>query len=139
MREGRAENERWHLRKDGSRFWGSGAMTALRDKDDTLRGFCKAFLDKTEQRRAEVDLRGRDARIGEGKDSPAAWNALAKAEAGLAKAEAKLAAADERIARSTIQHSTAAQVQAVWGELPALAERAPARTSASSWRAGGAF
>ena len=132
MREGRAENERWYLRKDGSRFWGSGAMTALRDKDDTLRGFCKAFLDRTEQRRAEANLRGRDARIGEGKDSPAAWNALAKAEA-------KLAAADEQIARSTIQHSIAAQVQALWSELLALAERAPARTSASSWRAGGAF
>jgi hypothetical protein len=28
--EGRAENERWHLRKDDSRFWGSGIMTGLR-------------------------------------------------------------------------------------------------------------
>ena len=27
---GRSEDERWHLRKDGSRFWGSGLMMRLR-------------------------------------------------------------------------------------------------------------
>ena len=29
LAEGRAENERWHLRKDGSRFWGSGLLLPL--------------------------------------------------------------------------------------------------------------
>ena len=28
--EGRAEDERWHTRKDGSRFWGSGLLLPLR-------------------------------------------------------------------------------------------------------------
>ncbi|HEY7612976.1 MAG TPA: PAS domain S-box protein, partial [Gemmatimonadales bacterium] len=28
--QGRAENERWHMRKDGSRFWGSGLLLCLR-------------------------------------------------------------------------------------------------------------
>src|SRR5688500_6620029 len=38
--EGRAINERWHIRKDGSRFWGSGIVTALRGDTGELRGFC---------------------------------------------------------------------------------------------------
>jgi PAS domain S-box-containing protein len=32
--EGRAEDERWHVKKDGSRFWASGILTALRGPDD---------------------------------------------------------------------------------------------------------
>src|SRR5918993_1543106 len=28
--QGRAEDERWHMRKDGSRFWASGVMVSLR-------------------------------------------------------------------------------------------------------------
>ena len=34
---GRAEDERWHQRKDGSRFWASGLLVALRE-DGVLRG-----------------------------------------------------------------------------------------------------
>src|SRR4029453_144669 len=29
LSEGRAENERWHLRKNGTRFWGSGLVMPL--------------------------------------------------------------------------------------------------------------
>jgi len=50
--EGRATNERWHLRKDGSRFWGSGLMMPLRD-GDRLEGFVKIMRDHTERRQAE--------------------------------------------------------------------------------------
>ena len=31
IRDGRAADERWHVRKDGSRFWGSGVMMAMHD------------------------------------------------------------------------------------------------------------
>ena len=31
LRDGRAEDERWHLRRDGSRFWASGEMHPLHD------------------------------------------------------------------------------------------------------------
>lgn len=31
LAEGRAENERWHLRQDGTRFWASGLVMPLRD------------------------------------------------------------------------------------------------------------
>ncbi len=53
---GRAEDERWHGRKDGSRFWASGVLTALRDDAGHLRGFCKMFRDLSAQKRT-VDER----------------------------------------------------------------------------------
>jgi PAS domain S-box-containing protein len=52
IERGRAENERWHLRKDGSRFWGSGLMMPLRD-DGQLVGFVKVMRDQTERQRAQ--------------------------------------------------------------------------------------
>lgn len=53
---GRAEDERWHLRKDGSRFWASGIVTCLRDEAGQLRGYCKILRDLTERKRWEDDL-----------------------------------------------------------------------------------
>ena len=49
----RAEDERWHQRKDGSRFWGSGLMMPLADPG---MGFVKILRDRTEQHQAEVRL-----------------------------------------------------------------------------------
>jgi PAS domain S-box-containing protein len=54
--QGRAEDERWHLRKDGSRFWGSGIMIALH-RDGDLLGFAKVIRDVTERRRLEDAVR----------------------------------------------------------------------------------
>lgn len=50
---GHSEDERWHLRKDGSRFWGSGIMTGLRDQEGNFRGFVKILRDMTERKIAE--------------------------------------------------------------------------------------
>jgi PAS domain S-box-containing protein len=44
---GRADDERWHLRKDGSRFYGSGVMIALRDGNGELQGLGKIVRDYT--------------------------------------------------------------------------------------------
>jgi PAS domain S-box-containing protein len=49
--EGRAEDERWHVRRDGSRFWASGVVTAVRDDTGTLIGFSKVMRDMTERNR----------------------------------------------------------------------------------------
>jgi len=54
--QGRAEDERWHLRKDGTRFWASGVMIALRD-NGVLRGYAKVVRDFTERRRLEEAVR----------------------------------------------------------------------------------
>jgi diguanylate cyclase (GGDEF)-like protein/PAS domain S-box-containing protein len=44
---GYSENDRWHLRKDGTRFWASGIMTPAYDDTGTFRGFLKVTRDKT--------------------------------------------------------------------------------------------
>ncbi|HEY4424461.1 MAG TPA: PAS domain S-box protein [Pyrinomonadaceae bacterium] len=47
---GRAEDERWHVRRDGSRFWASGIVTAVRDySSGKLIGFSKVMRDMTER------------------------------------------------------------------------------------------
>ncbi len=45
---GRACNERWHLRRDGSRFWASGLMMPLLDADGRPHGFLNILRDRTE-------------------------------------------------------------------------------------------
>jgi two-component sensor histidine kinase len=56
VREGRAEDERWHLRKDGSRFRASGVMTPMRNDGGALIGFAKVMRDVTERERAREEL-----------------------------------------------------------------------------------
>jgi PAS domain S-box-containing protein len=50
---GRFEDEGWRLRKDGSRFWASVVITALRDRDGPLLGFAKVTRDLTSQNQME--------------------------------------------------------------------------------------
>lgn len=51
LAEGKAEDERWHARQDGSRFWGSGLMMPLKGPDGDPIGFLKMFRDRTEHHR----------------------------------------------------------------------------------------
>jgi PAS domain S-box-containing protein len=48
---GRSIDERWHIRKDGSRFWGSGLLMTLPGGV----GYAKVMRDQTEQVLAEED------------------------------------------------------------------------------------
>jgi two-component system CheB/CheR fusion protein len=50
---GRAEDERWHLRKDGTRFYCSGVTTSL--QSGGLHGFAKIGRDITEKKRQEAE------------------------------------------------------------------------------------
>jgi len=54
--QGRAEDERWHVRKDGNRFWASGLMMPLLNEADCPQGFVKIMQDKTAQRQASERL-----------------------------------------------------------------------------------
>jgi PAS domain S-box-containing protein len=54
---GRFEDEGWRIRKDGSRFWASVIITALRDDAGKLIGFAKVTRDLTERRRADEEMR----------------------------------------------------------------------------------
>ena len=53
METGRAQDSRWHVRKDGSRFWANGVMVGLRDDAGSLVGMAKIIKDDTDLKQAE--------------------------------------------------------------------------------------
>src|SRR5689334_17174659 len=57
---GRAEDERWQQRKDGTRFWASGLMMRLEDRSQ---GFVKILRDRTEHHLAEERIRQSEERF----------------------------------------------------------------------------
>ena len=62
-REGRAEQEGWRVRKDGTRFWANVTVTALKDPRGDVIGFAKVTRDMTEQRRAALALHESEERF----------------------------------------------------------------------------
>jgi PAS domain S-box-containing protein len=54
--QGRFEEEGWRVRKDGSVFWASVVITALRDATGQLRGYGKVTRDITHKREAEEEV-----------------------------------------------------------------------------------
>lgn len=56
MLNGRSQDERWHLRKGGERFWASGEMMLLRDESGQHIGFVKVLSDRTTQKLAVTDI-----------------------------------------------------------------------------------
>ncbi|WP_284944076.1 PAS domain S-box protein [Acidisoma cladoniae] len=52
LEKGRGSDERWHQRKDGTRFWANGEMMPLRDEHGAVQGFIKILRDRTVQRNA---------------------------------------------------------------------------------------
>ncbi len=59
---GRVEDEGWRVRKDGSRFWASVVITAVRDGHGKLHGFVKVTRDLSERHRVEEKLRRSEER-----------------------------------------------------------------------------
>jgi two-component system, chemotaxis family, CheB/CheR fusion protein len=55
--KGRAADERWHIKKDGTRFYVSGVLTPLHDHKGVVTGYVKIARDLTQQRRTEEELR----------------------------------------------------------------------------------
>jgi len=53
---GRYEAEGWRVRKDGTRFWASVVIDAIRDDDGELIGFAKITRDMSEKREAQLRL-----------------------------------------------------------------------------------
>ena len=54
--EGRARKEGWHQRKDGSPFWSSGVITALRGKAGSPQWYVKVMRDETARKEEEERL-----------------------------------------------------------------------------------
>jgi len=57
LKTGKAEDERWHARRDGSHFYASGVMQPLRGNG---RGFVKICRDQTEKLKAETVLHDKE-------------------------------------------------------------------------------
>ncbi len=43
LQAGRGEDERYHVKKDGTLFWASGLLFPLFDSEKNLRGFTKEY------------------------------------------------------------------------------------------------
>ena len=56
---GRASDDRWHIRKDGSRFWCSGVLMRVGDDPGAPDGFVKVMRDLTDRKMMEERLRAR--------------------------------------------------------------------------------
>ncbi|MEO5815516.1 MAG: PAS domain-containing sensor histidine kinase [Gemmatimonadaceae bacterium] len=68
-REGRAEDEGWRLRKDGTRFWANVVITALRDGNGHLVGFAKVTRDLSERRAAELQALAAARRVSQAEEA----------------------------------------------------------------------
>jgi two-component system CheB/CheR fusion protein len=55
-RTGRAADERWHVTRDGRRFWGSGVTAAVGEPGEKLRGYVKILRDETVRKQGEEAL-----------------------------------------------------------------------------------
>jgi PAS domain S-box-containing protein len=53
---GRAVDERWHIRKDGTRFFASGVLSQVCDETGKLLGFAKIMRDVTQRKEQEEKL-----------------------------------------------------------------------------------
>ena len=56
LSDGRAEDERWHVRNDGEPFWALGIVTPIFDAGGKHTGFSKILRDMTDRKRAEEVL-----------------------------------------------------------------------------------
>lgn len=61
--DGRASDDRWHVRKDGRRFWANGVMTLLRDESGNARACAKVMRDFTEMKIATDALLESESRL----------------------------------------------------------------------------
>ncbi|HEX4924897.1 MAG TPA: PAS domain S-box protein [Bdellovibrionales bacterium] len=62
-KNGKYEEEGWRLRRNGTRFWASVLITAMRDSTGTLIGYSKVTRDLTERKEAQDRLRVSEERF----------------------------------------------------------------------------
>jgi PAS domain S-box-containing protein len=55
--------ERWHRRRDGTRFWSSGRMLALRDRRGDVAGYLKILYDRSVEKEARDSLEALNAAL----------------------------------------------------------------------------
>ncbi len=63
LQEGRANDDRLHLRKDGGTFWASGVMMPMRDGSGQVMGFVKILRDQSSVRASQQALESSRAEL----------------------------------------------------------------------------
>jgi PAS domain S-box-containing protein len=96
-REGRAEDERWHMRKGGNRIWVTGTVRALRDDNSEVSGFVKLAREVTTKKFAELT---REAQMEREQQAPVE----------LERVNAELQAEGERLAVEICERQRAEEV-----------------------------
>ena len=61
LERGRASDEGWHLRRDGSQFWASRELMPLRGRQNVHIGFLMILRDRTAEHQAEAALHASEA------------------------------------------------------------------------------
>ncbi len=56
VHDGHENDDRWHVKKGGTRFWANGIMMPLKDEVGTIKGYLKILRDRTEQHLAREAL-----------------------------------------------------------------------------------
>lgn len=63
LEKGRMDDERWHVRKDGTRLWCYGLSFPLRDEKGAFRGFIKLIRDDSDRKTKDDLLREKEERL----------------------------------------------------------------------------
>jgi PAS domain S-box-containing protein len=130
---GRAEDEGWRVRRDGSRFWANVVISAVRDPSGTLLGFAKVTRDMTErsrlaalERASEVSMQMQVARENEQKRIARELHddlgqQLTALKMSVALLEARLQARDTPAAQIGETHELQSQIDAMAASLRRIA------------------
>ncbi|MFL6708413.1 MAG: PAS domain S-box protein, partial [Massilia sp.] len=69
LAKGVGNDERWHVRQSGERFWAAGEVTPLLSDEGVAIGFVKVLRDRTEQHHAALALRESQRQLDRAQDA----------------------------------------------------------------------